>query len=512
MLKRSRRFLVTLLSIFSLLIILFLITIIVLFSMSKKFWYISPIIIFSICIVQLFFGIWIFFSKRIMEVKASWNLVLLIPIFGIFIYLIFGTIPFKLLSHEKIKESKSAILKKHDYHFTEKYLDETNDQNIRFLYNTQGNPLYLNNDILFLENYDFLNKSLEIINNAKESINIQYYIIADSSFLKVIINALVKKRREGVKIKFMYDYVGSHNRFPKKMIKEMINEGIEVAVFNPPIFTKLISMINFRSHRKGIIVDNKYCLTGGSNIADEYLNIRKKYFNWNDTNFLIEGEIVNSINLTFLYDWYFNSNKRKDKGNIVNDLKELKIHKSNNEIKMINIDAEPYSEYKVMLNTILSWISKATNNITIVTPYFALNNSIIDMLNYKSLSGIKVNIVIPGRPDNKSFIIEANKSMFPKLSDNINVYLYDGFIHTKAMLIDNDIFVGTNNMDYRSLIINFETMFLIRDNNTYKKFNDYIQNIIINNSLKINIRDIYNNDHWYKKLKMKLINIIYPLI
>lgn len=511
MLQRRRKILVTLLSIFSLLFLMLILIFIVLFSMSKNLWYIAPIIITSIYLIQLCFGIWIFFSKRIMEVKASWNLVLLIPIFGIFIFLMFGTIPFKLMTIDETKQSKKMLFSKQDYTFTKKFINEHKDEKISAIYNIQGNPIYENNNIVFLDNYDLLKQSLEIIQKAKEFINVQYYIIAESLYLKTIVNSLIKKKREGIQVKFMYDYVGSHSRFSKKMIKKMKDEGIEVAVFNPPMLTKFMSMINFRSHRKSIIVDNKYCVTGGSNIGDEYINIRKKYCNWNDTNFYLEGEIVNSLNLTFIYDWFYNSTNRNQIKKIYEELDKLKIHKSNEKVKIITVDSEPYSEYKMMTNLILSSIANAKEKICIVTPYFALNNSIIDILNYKALLGLDVILVIPRRPDNKPFIIEANMSMFPKLSEKINVYLYDGFIHSKTMIIDNDIFVGTNNMDYRSLIINFETMFIIKDKNIYHKFSNYL-NDIISCSIKPNFKEIYNSQPWYKKIKMKFINVIYPLI
>ncbi len=511
MLQRRRRIFVTLLSIVSLSCIVLALVFIILLSLSKELWYIAPIIITSIYLVQIWFGIWIFFSKRIIEVKASWNLVLLVPLFGIFIFLMFGTIPFKLLSIDESKKNKELLFSKHDYTFTEKFIKDSDDQNIKTIFNIQGNPIYENNNICFLSNYELLARSLEIIEKAKKNINIQYYIIAESLYLKTIINALIKKSKDGVKVKFMYDYVGSHGRFSKRMISEMIDNGIEVSVFNPPIITRFMSMINFRSHRKSIIVDNKYCITGGSNIGDEYLNLRKEYCNWNDTNFYLEGEIVNSLNLSFIYDWFYNSSKRKYNDKIEEELSKLKINKAKEKVKILTVDSEPYSEYKTMTNLILSYISNAKNKITILSPYFALNNSIIHILNYKALSGIEVNIVLPKRPDNKPFIIEANMSMFPKFSNKINIHLFDGFIHTKAMIIDNDVFVGTNNMDYRSLIINFETMFIIKDKKVYLDFSKYIDNIIAN-SEKSDFKKLYESQPWYKKLKMKFINVIYPLI
>lgn len=512
MLKRRRRMLASFISILSFLLVLGLIAAIVLFSISSRFWYIASIIFSAFYVIQLCFGFHIFFSKRIYEVKSSWLLVLLIPIIGLFTFLMFGTIPFKLLSNDELKDAKKDFMKKHDYEYTMKCIKKGNDKNIQAIYEIQGNPIYEKNDIIFLDRVLFLEKLIEIIRKAKECIYIQYYIIADSAFLRVIINELVKKARKGIKIKLMIDYAGSNNRYPKKLFKELEKEGIETSIFNPPMITKFMSMINFRSHRKSVCVDNKYCVTGGSNIGDEYINLRKKYFNWNDTNFYLEGEIVNSINLNFLYDWYFNSNKRrKSKEKLYDELSSLKIYKSNNNVKISSVDSEPYLEYKMLANTLISYISSAKENINILTPYFALNNSIIDILNYKAMSGVNVNIVLPRRPDNKNFIIDANMSMFQKMSKNIHIFLYDGFIHSKAMIIDDKVFVGTNNFDYRSLIINFETMFIIDDKSTSVKFNSMIENIK-SESILIDHLNEYKKSNIFKKVKMKFINIIYPLI
>ncbi len=510
--RRSYRFVLSLISLASVLSVAAVIALIVLFAMSDYWWY-APIIGIGCYIVQIAIALKVFFSKRIPEVKASWLLTMFLPIFSIVIFFVFGIIPFKLKSEETLKLEKKEILEKEDYTFTKKYIKEHPNSDLTTIYNYQASPIYENNKFQFLTQDQFFIESIKLIEKAQHTINVEYYIFGNSYYMRIFLNKLVEKARQGVKIKLMYDFAGTRKREARFKIARLRKEGIEVSVFNNKGVNKWISMTNFRSHRKGIYVDNKYALTGGSNIADEYINTRKDFFNWNDLNFLIEGEIVNTQNLYFLYNWYFNSWYRgAPLQDYLNDINALKIHRTKDSKQVIQaVQTEPYAEYKLFKNVLLSAFANAKKRILIVTPYLAINGEIEEILNYKAMQGVDVEFIMPGRPDNKNFILDANHSSYNRFNDKIKIYEYDGFIHTKAIVVDDDLILGTNNLDYRSMIINFETAFYIQDKKVMSEFEKIYQELIKNSNF-IKHNEFYRQRPLYKRIYMNMIKVIYPLI
>ncbi len=510
--KRSYRFILSIISLASVLSIGTIITFIVMLAMSD-YWYYAVIIVCFCYIVQVAIALKVFFSKRLPEVKASWLLTMFLPIFSIVIFFVFGIIPFKLKSEETLKQEKKEILAKEDFNFTKKYIKTHPNSDLITIYNYQASPIYENNRFTFLTQDKFFIECIRLIDKAEHSINVEYYIFGNSYYMRVFLNKLVEKARQGVKIKLMYDFAGTRKREARFKIARLRKEGIEVSVFNPKGINKWISMTNFRSHRKGIYVDNKYALTGGSNIADEYINTRKDFYNWNDLNFLIEGEIVNTQNLYFLYNWYFNSWYRgAPLEQYLNDINDLKIHKAKGSKQIMQaVQTEPYAEYKLFKNVLLSAFANAKKRIYIVTPYLAINGEIEEILNYKARQGVDVQFVMPGRPDNKNFILDANHSSYNRFNDEIKIYEYDGFIHTKAIVVDDDLILGTNNLDYRSMIINFETAFYIQDQKAISEFEAIYQNIV-DHSNYLRHNEFYKSRPLYKRIYMNLIKVIYPLI
>ncbi len=509
--KKINRYLLSFLSLFFFSIFLVIIGLIILFSIGGH-WEFVILVIFIFLVLQICFSFFIFFSKRIHEVKASWLLVIsAVPIIGIFVLLIFGLTPFKLKNYKENLLEQEIIQEKEDYKYTIEYIKKNKCSDVESIYNFQKSPLYQKNDFKLIDQKEFYFESINLIRKATKFIYFNFYIVADSLFFKTIINELIKKSKQGIKIKFMYDYAGCKGRIPKKVIDGLKANNIEIAIFNPPGLTKYYSMINFRSHRKAIIVDNKYAITGGSNIADEYINIRKEFFNWRDINFILEGEIVNSLSLSFLWDWYNLSNLDKNELDFKDELNKLTIHKANKNIDMQLIQTEPYISYKFFKNYLLNAFSNAKQRIYILTPYIAINNEIIEILNLKSLANLDIKIILPRRPDNKKFIIDVNTMLYNKLNSNIEIYEYDGFIHSKGIIIDNDIILGTNNMDYRSIMINFETAISIKNKEVLNiMLNEF--NTTLNDSIKIDHKEKFKKSKWYKKIKMKFINVIYPLV
>ncbi|MDE7075565.1 MAG: hypothetical protein K2O21_02930, partial [Malacoplasma sp.] len=338
-----------------------------------------------------------------------------------------------------------------------------------------------------------------------------FYIISDCLWFYLLLFELNKKAKEGVKIRFMYDWVGSHKRFNKSNLKFLQKNGIEIREFNPQGFNRYTSITNFRSHRKLVIVDNKYCITGGSNIGDEYLNLKKNTDNWKDLNFLIEGEIVNSLNLRFCNDWINYTGFNKKEIDSENFYKDFKIHKANGKDICQIINSSPEFDLYVYQQIIMSKISAAQKSIWIFTPYLLIPNEIINNLIFASYKGVDVRIMVPHHPDNKKFIITSNRSYYEKLMNaDIRIYEYFGFLHSKAIIIDDDqCLIGTNNLDYRSLVINFETSISILS----KDFNKKMKEIFLNdqkNSRLISLNYLHNKMDLKHRIFTHFINIIHP--
>lgn len=453
-------------------------------------------------------------ASRITDVKLCWIFVVsAFPLFGVFAFYIFGIIPFKKQNYLQIKQKNEKFLQHENYDFTNKIINSKKRNYCEFLYtyNLEGNPIYENNKVQMISQEDLYKESVKLIRSAKEFIHIQFYIISDCVWYFLLMNELVKKAKEGIKIKLMYDWVGSHKRFNKKSFKYLKSFGIEITEFNPKTFIRFTSITNFRSHRKCIIIDNQKCITGGSNIGDEYINLKRKYDNWKDINFLIEGEIVNSINLRFCNDWINYSNYKNTKNNEF--YKNYKIHKvENNDICQL-INSSPELNFSNYQTIIASKISRAKKRVWIYTPYLLIPEEIKNQLMCSAIKGVDVRIIVPNLPDDKKFILTTNRNTYgPLLEANIKIYEYCGFLHAKAIIIDDDeAIVGSNNMDFRSLIINFETSIVIRS----KKFSLAIRKEYekdITNSIAINEKFLKRKYNIFSKLAMGFIKIIYPLL
>ena len=519
---RKKIFFVTLFSTIFMALFFILIAFITILIIDGR--HVSIYLIFIIVILFIVNAITSFYilnsKKRIMNVKLCWIFVInCLPIVGIFTFFIFGIIPFKIKTTKEIKKHSLEFDRCEDLTFTKQFLaDKTNIEkysDFQFIYNYSNSAIYQNNSIEIIDQSDMFKTTIEYIRKAKEFIHLQYYIVSDSAWFYFLIEELVKKSKEGVKVRFMFDWAGSHKRFKVANMEFMQKNGIEILTFNPQGFNKYTSITNFRSHRKALIVDNKYCITGGSNIGDEYINLKKGYDNWKDLNFLLEGEIVNSINLRFCNDWIYYTNFYKDKTKDDKFYKNFKIHQPEKNEKMICqiVNSSPEFDVFVFQSTVSAKISNAKKSIWIFTPYLLIPEEITNQLIFAGIRGLDVRIMVPHFPDDKKFILAGNRSMYSKLMNaKVKIFEYYGFLHSKAIIIDDDqVLIGTNNMDFRSLIINFETSISVIS----PTFNKKMKKIFLADQ---KTSKIITKEYLEEKLKLKtrifigFIRVIQPLL
>ena len=337
-----------------------------------------------------------------------------------------------------------------------------NREIITLLLNNNKSLLTTNNRLEVLNDGSETFASLiDALRKAESFIHLEYYIFENDELGGKIADILKEKARSGVEVRFIYDDVGSWN-LKRSFIRSLRDAGVQVHCFMPVVFPWLTRKINYRNHRKIVVIDGKVGYTGGLNIADRYLR-GTKHGPWRDTHLKIEGTAVNMLQLTFLADWYFATGiqlKDKDKYLMVSD-------DSVGDTAVQIATSGPDSDWATIMQAYFAAITKATDHIYISTPYFMPGESLLTALKVAALSGIDVRIMLPSRSDSK-IVYWASRSYIAELLEaKIKVYLYNkGFNHSKIITIDNRFSsIGTANMDNRSFEDNFEVTAMIYDRN-----------------------------------------------
>lgn len=329
---------------------------------------------------------------------------------------------------------------------------------------------------------------LEIIRKAKEFIFIEYYIFNGDEIGMEVINLLIEKARAGVEVLLLFDPLGTSGRLKKSTIKEMKEAGIRVAEFDPVWIPFMTNKVNHRNHRKIVVVDGKYAMTGGINIGDEYIHRSKKFGFWRDTSILVEGEAVRDFSVLFSGDWFFATGERLTKEIYYQE----RLVSEDGAVQVI--DSGPHSTMAGIKQAFFRMIMGAKKSIYIITPYLIPDFDVISALKNAALSGIDVRIIVPGRADRK-FVYSATQSYFESLLEvGVRIFAYDDvFCHSKVIVVDEEVAsVGTTNMDIRSFYLNFEVnVMLYHTESVQNVLNDF--NIDLSRSTEV----VYSD--WIKR-------------
>ncbi|MEX1241765.1 MAG: cardiolipin synthase [Cyclobacteriaceae bacterium] len=298
------------------------------------------------------------------------------------------------------------------------------------------------------------------IKGAKHHIHIQYYIYENDVIGNQVKDTLIQKAREGVKVRFIYDAFGSRT-IRKKFLSELRSSGVEAYPFNRIRFIPLANRVNYRNHRKLIVVDGDCGFLGGINISDRYINDirktkkrKKRRLFWRDTHLRIDGPGVQYLQYLFFCDWNFCSGQKLQPEPIYFVDRR---HSDGNESVQIAASG-PDSPTSTIMLSLLKAIDLARKEVLITTPYFIPGETILNALKVAALSGVSVKLLAPGISDSRLVNAAAWSYYDDLLRAGVEIYLYHkGFIHVKTMVVDDYIsIVGTANMDYRSFDLNFE--------------------------------------------------------
>lgn len=469
-----------------------------------------------ILIVDAICAIRIIASRRSSYAKACWFLVImLLPIIGIIIFIIFGINPLLKRQRKEYLNSQKNYINHEDFRFSQQLMKSNSADNWLFSYglNNMYKPVYNNNHIEIIEdNTRLFEESIKLIRSAKQYINIQSYIFDYSGFWsKIFFAELIKKANTGVKVRLIYDWLGVHGRVDKKVFKDLSRYGIEVACFNPSGISMFKGATNYRLHSKFVIVDNKTALYGGSNFADEYLSMARDNSHWKDLNYLVTGPVVNSMNITFINYWTRFSEKTVSKfsnANLVNDtnliLEKQKFEPSNTLAQLLIFEPD-WNEFELE-NTLNHAFYNAKKSIKILTPYFACPYKVIEALKYCHSKGIKIEIIAHNK--NQNFVQMVNRENYKKLADiGVSVYEYDGYLHSKGMIIDDEyVLTGSCNIDYRSIYLDFESELVIKDKDFVSQMSKVFENTKKNSTLQTSKMLAKKLNLWTRFI-LKLLNI-----
>lgn len=343
-----------------------------------------------------------------------------------------------------------------------------------------SSPLTANNEVKLLingeEKFPELLKALE---NAKSHIHIEYYIYENDFTGNAVADVLIKKAKEGVEVRFLYDDFGSHG-LGKAFIKRLEDAGVQTAPFYKIIWYAFANRINYRNHRKIIIIDGNVGFIGGINMSDRYRNDLQKenHLFWRDTHLMIKGISTSYLQYLFLCDWNFCSPVRLDYDKIYFP-DQLQNSKLVNDVVQIAASG-PDSAQPVIFYSLMEAIGSAKKNIYITSPYFIPGESLMDALIIAIQSGLDVKILIPGISDSKMVNAAARAHYTELLKYDVKIYQYNkGFVHAKTMVIDDNLaIVGSANMDYRSFDLNFEVNAMVYSQSIAKQLTEVFYNDI----------------------------------
>jgi cardiolipin synthase len=342
------------------------------------------------------------------------------------------------------------------------------------------------------------------IEKAEDYILVQFYIVHSDELGNELKSRLIAKARQGLRVFFLYDELGSIG-LPSEYVNELRQANVQIAPFNTRKGKRNRFQLNFRNHRKIVVVDGKTAWIGGHNVGDEYLGKDPKIGKWRDTHVKIEGPAALAAQLSFMEDYHWATND-------VPEMSWSPTASEHNDTPVLIMPSGPADEHETALLMFVHIINSAKQRIWISSPYFVPDESIMSALTLARLRGVDIRIIIPEMPDNKLMYFAAY-DYFDELSEcGIEFYRYqDGFTHEKVVLVDDSLSaIGTANFDNRSFRLNFEITALIGDVGftceTEKMFKDGFSS-----SRKMQGGDYDNKPFWFK-FAVRVCRLMSPVL
>ena len=442
----------------------------------------------------------------------AWITVLvLLPVAGIVLYIFFG----RSLKHVRMisRKKRRKLIKRDDIKHLMQSQSAAHDelpikwkQMIKLVNNIQGSPYLANNEVqIFTNGRDKFEAYKRDLLLARNYIHIQYYIIENDNIGNEIATILKQKVQEGVKVRVLYDHVGSFH-FDMSYFKKLRRAGVDVYPFMKITFPEFANRINWRNHRKITVIDGEVGYIGGMNIADRYVT-GGKMGHWRDTHLRVKGDVVAAMQVSFAIDWNFMKRELIEESVPVVDPASI-----SNPVGVQLVTGGPTSQWGNMAFVFQKAIENARKSIYIQTPYFLPSDSLLKALQVAALSKVDVRLMIPRKPD--SFLLRYASYSYVKqcLDAGIKIYFYEpGMLHAKVVVIDDEfVTTGSTNFDFRSFEHNFEGNLLLYS----KDFNQRMTRIMHDDmmrSTRISLRAWRRRSMWQKALE-SLTRLFGPLL
>ncbi|MDO9576975.1 MAG: cardiolipin synthase [Candidatus Cloacimonadales bacterium] len=471
----------------------------------SSFWFVLVIVFQVLGIIASLNAIW---RGRTAQGSIAWSISLLtIPYIALPLYLIFGDRKF----HGYVNARRTGDLKLNHLAETlfeklvEKKLIYKNESSYyKVLENLSKMPFTLGNDAKLLINGEATFEAIFAgMAEAKDYILIQFYMVMDDNLGRRLKELIIRKVYEGVRIFFLYDEIGCH-LLPKSYIHDLREKGVKIFSFRTRKRFSYQLRLNFRNHRKIVVVDGKKAYVGGHNVADKYMGINPRYGFWRDTHVQIEGPAVQCIQLPFISDWFWATNS-------IPDLNWEPQPSNAGQKKVLTIASGPADDQETCGIFFVHSINSAKRRLWIISPYFVPDQQVLMALQLAGMRGVDVRLMIPQKSDllltylsSFSFLEEITKA-------GVKVYRYHkGFLHQKAMLIDEDqAVIGTANLDNRSFSINFEINILFADKDFAVLVEEMMQEDL-ENSYLVGAGDYKKRPFWFK-LAVKVSRLLAPI-
>lgn len=446
-------------------------------------------------------------TGRTTQGTIAWAIPLVIfPYITLPLYLVFGSRKFsgyvkaRKIENNQINQLTLKLLKElptecsilksdyNNYHVTER---------LARMPFTKGNYAKL-----LIDGENTFNEIFKYIDQAKSYIIIQFFIIYDDTLGNILKDKLVNKATEGIDVYFLYDEIGCH-KLPTTYLGALTKSGVQVHRFKTTKGRLNHFQLNFRNHRKIVVVDGKCAFVGGHNVGDNYLGKSEKFGHWRDTHVLVKGQAVQGIQMSFIEDWYWATHKVPE----LNWVSEQ--HKDDKHILVL--PSGPADNYETCGLFFMYAIAHAEKRIWITSPYFVPDDKIISVLHLAALRGIDVRIMLPEKPDHILVYLSSFAFLDELSKSGVRFYRYQaGFLHQKIMLIDDDIStVGTANFDNRSFHINFEITMLFVD----RPFADKVKEMLEDDFSKcrqLTDKDYHQKPFWFK-IAVRIAKLMSPI-
>ena len=437
----------------------------------------------------------------------AWVLVLsFLPIVGLVLYFFFGQDrrKEKLIGKRGYARLMRYPLKEYQQQRSVDAIEKLHPA-MRFFRNVSGAFPFEGNEVeTYTEGMSFLQSLLKAIASAKHHIHLEFYIFEDDAVGRLVRDALVDKAKQGVEVRVLYDDVGCW-KVPRLFFDNMRSEGIETHSFLKVHFPRFTSKVNFRNHRKMVVIDGKVGFIGGMNLALRYVR-GVEWGKWRDTHLKITGRAVYGLQAAFLTDWY-----AVDQSLITSSVYYPSVPDCQGALAQV-VTSDPIGEWRDIMQGLLVSISTARTYFYVQTPYLLPTEPILVALKTSALAGVDVRIMIPEKGDSWLTQRGTHSYLQELMQAGVKIFLYQGgFLHSKLMVSD-DVWatVGSTNMDFRSFEHNFEANVILYDEHLAKQ----LKAIFIEDEKDATLLQSadWKGRPWYQKVSESIIRLFAPLL